>query len=122
MRVSCLPFVRSVLYSSNILAMKKLVVLLFVVAGLAFLTEPTARAGVHFFFGFPIPVPVFYGPGYYGPGPYYYGGYGPYYGYPGYYYGGYYGPYWRHGYYYGRYGRYGGYGRYGRYGGRSYHH
>ena len=65
--------------------MKKLVVLLLVVAGLAFLAEPTARAGVRFVFGLPLPVPVFYGPGYYGPGPYYYGspyyGYG--YGYPG---------------------------------------
>ena len=84
--------------------MKKLVVLLLVVAGLAFLAEPTARAGVHFVFGLPIPVPVFYGPGYYGPGPYYYGS--PYYGY-GYGYG-YYGPYWRHGYYNGYYGRRGG--------------
>jgi hypothetical protein len=106
-----LPFAASVVYCSNLLAMKKLVVLLFVVAGLAFLAEPTARAGVHFAFGFPIPVPVFYGPDYYyGPGPYYYGS--PYYGYgyyPGYYYGGYYGPYWRHRYYYGYYGHRGGF-------------
>jgi hypothetical protein len=80
-------------------SMKKLVVLLLVVAGLAFVAEPTARAGVHFVFGLPIPVPVFYGPGYYG-GPYY-GGYGYYPGY-GYYYGG---PYWRHRYFYGYYGR-----------------
>jgi hypothetical protein len=96
--------------------MKKLVVLLFVVAGLAFLAEPTARAGVHFAFGFPIPVPVFYGPDYYyGPGPYYYGR--PYYGYgyyPGYYYGSYYGPYWRHRYYYGYYGQRGGFYRHWR--------
>src|SRR5438132_12367621 len=84
--------------------MKKLVVLLLVVAGLAFLAEPSARAGVHFFFGLPIPVPVFYGPDYYyGPAPYYYYG-PPYYGYgyyQGYYYRGYYGPYWRHRYFYG---------------------
>jgi hypothetical protein len=73
------------------LGYKKLVVLLFVVAGLAFLAEPTARAGVQFAFAFPIPVPFFYGPGYYyGPGPYF----GPpYYGY--------YGPDWRPWYYYG---------------------
>jgi hypothetical protein len=89
--------------SSSKLNMKKLVVLLLVIAGMAFLLEPTARAGVRFVFGLPIPVPVFYGPGYYGPGPYYYGGYygGPYYGYG---YGGY-GPYWRHRYYNGFYGR-----------------
>jgi hypothetical protein len=84
--------------------MKKLVVLLLVAAGLAFLAEPTARAGVHFVFGVPLPVPAFYGPGYYygGPGPYY-GGPGPYYygsPYYGYYYGAY-GPYWRSRYYYG---------------------
>ena len=97
--------------------MKKFVVLIFAVAGLAFLSEPTARAGVHFAFGFPIPVPAFYGPGYYDPYPYY--GY-----YPGYaYYGGYYGPYWRHRYYYGYYGRgYYGHGYYGhRYYGRGYY-
>lgn len=97
--------------------MKKLVVLLVVVAGLAFLAEPTARAGVRFAFGLPIPFPVFYGPAYYGPGPYYYGYGAPYYGY-GYYPGRYYyghGPYWRNRYYYGqRYYR-GGY-----YGGRYY--
>ena len=91
--------------------MKKFVVLIFAVAGLAFLSEPTARAGVSFAFGFPIPFPIFYGPGYYNPYPYY--GY-----YPGYaYYGGYYGPYWRRGNYYGRgyYGnRYYGRGYYGR--------
>jgi hypothetical protein len=96
--------------------MKKLVVLLLVVVGLAFLAEPTARAGVRFAFGLPIPFPVFYGPGYYGPGPYYYGYGAPYYGYgyPGYYYG-HYGPYWRNRYYYGR-------GYYGQryYGGRYY--
>jgi hypothetical protein len=97
--------------------MKKFVVLIFAVAGLAFLSEPTARAGVHFAFGFPIPVPAFYGPGYYDPYPYY-----DYY--PGYaYYGGYYGPYWRHRYYYGYYGRgYYGHGYYGhRYYGRGYY-
>ena len=97
--------------------MKKFVVLIFAVAGLAFLSEPTARAGVHFAFGFPIPVPAFYGPGYYDPYSYY--GY-----YPGYaYYGGYYGPYWRHRYYYGYYGRgYYGRGYYGhRYYGRGYY-
>jgi hypothetical protein len=82
--------------------MKKLVVLLLVVAGLAFLAEPTARAGVHFVFGLPIPVPVFYGGGYYG-APYCGYGYGTGY-YPGYgyYYGG---PYWRHRDFYGYYGR-----------------
>ena len=42
--------------------MKKFVVLIFAIAGLAFLSEPTARAGVHFAFGFPVPFPVFYGP------------------------------------------------------------
>ena len=97
--------------------MKKFVVLIFAVAGLAFLSEPTARAGVHFAFGFPIPVPAFYGPGYYDPYPYY-----DYY--PGYaYYGGYYRPYWRHRYYYGYYGRgYYGHGYYGhRYYGRGYY-
>ncbi|HYY26454.1 MAG TPA: hypothetical protein VE860_00825 [Chthoniobacterales bacterium] len=93
--------------------MKKLVLLLFTVAGVAFVFEPTARAGVHFAFGFPIPFPVFYGPAY------------PYYGYyPGYvYYGGYYGNYGRG--YYGRgyYGRgYYGRGYYGRgYYGRAYY-
>jgi hypothetical protein len=93
--------------------MKKLVVLLLVVAGLAFIAEPTARAGVRFAFGLPIPVPVFYGPGYYGPGPYYGG---PYYGY-GYGYYGHYGPYWRNRYYSGYYGRR----YYGRRYGRWYH-
>jgi hypothetical protein len=87
--------------------MKKFVVLLAIVAGLAFVAEPTARAGVRFAFGLPIPVPVFYGPAYYGPGPYYYGspyygyGYGYGYGYPGGYYYGHYGPYWRNRFYYG---------------------
>ena len=92
--------------------MKKFFVLLMVVAGLAFVAEPTARAGVHFVFGLPIPVPIFYGPGYYDAGPYYYGA--PYYGY-GY---GYYGPYWRHRYYNGYYG-----GRYyrGRHSGHWHH-
>lgn len=82
--------------------MKKFFLLFLALAGLSLLFEPTARAGVSFAFGFPIPFPVFYGPGYYGP--YYYGP--PYYGYyPGYaYYGGYYGPYWRGGYYHGYYG------------------
>ena len=56
--------------SVKYIAMKKFVVLLVVVAGLAFVAEPTARAGVHFAFGLPVPVPVFYGPGYG-----YYGGY-----------------------------------------------
>jgi hypothetical protein len=36
---------------------KKFVVLVFAIAGLAFLSEPTARAGVSFAFGFPIPIP-----------------------------------------------------------------
>jgi hypothetical protein len=90
--------------------MKKLFLLLLALAGLSLLFEPTARAGVSFAFGFPIPFPVFYGPGYYNP--YYYGP-PPYYGYyPGYaYYGGY-GPYWR-GRYYAYYGR--------RYYGRGYY-
>jgi hypothetical protein len=92
--------------------MKKLVVLLLIVTGFAFLGEPTARAGVGFVFGLPIPVPVFWGPGYYGPGPFYGA---PYYGYGGYY-G--YGPYWRNRYYSGYYGR--GYYRGGYYGGRYY--
>ena len=86
--------------------MKKFFVLLMVVAALAFVAEPTARAGVHFSFGLPIPVPVFYGPGYYGGGPYYYGGGPYYYGAPYYGYGyGSYGPYWHHRYYNGYYGR-----------------
>ena len=55
--------------------MKKFVVLIFAIAGLAFLSEPTARAGVHFSFGFPVPFPAYYGPGYYDPYSYY--------GYPG---------------------------------------
>jgi hypothetical protein len=86
--------------------MKKFVVLLLVVAGLAFVAPLTARAGVHFAFGFPLPLPfpVFYGPAYYGAGPSYYGapyyGYGYGYGYPGAYFYGRYGPYWRHRYYY----------------------
>lgn len=76
--------------------MKKLVVLAFVIAGLAFLSEPPARAGVSFAFGFPIPIPSIDGPMYYNLYPYY--NY-----FPGYaYYGGYYGPYWRNRYYYGR--------------------
>ena len=91
--------------------MKKLFLLLLALGGLSLLFQPTARAGVSFAFGFPIPFPVFYGPGYYGP--YYYGS--PYYGYG--YYGGYYGPYWRNRYYYGYYGR--GRGYYGR--GRGYY-
>jgi hypothetical protein len=113
---SCLRFLEFVIDSFRLFFMKKFVVLIFVVAGLAFLSEPTARAGVHFAFGFPIPFPVFYGPGYYDPYPYY--GY-----YPGYaYYGGYYGPYWRHRYYNGYYGRryYGRYYGYGR--GGNWHH
>jgi hypothetical protein len=79
--------------------MKKFVVLIFAIVGLAFLSEPTARAGVSFAFGVPIPFPVFYGPSYYSPYPYY--GY-----YPGYaFYGRPYGPYWRQRFYNGYYGR-----------------
>jgi hypothetical protein len=99
------PFDRIGGSTRPIFCMKKFVVLLLVVAGLAFVAEPAARAGVHFSFGFPIPVPFVYGPGFYGPGPYYYYG-APYYGAPyyGYGYGGYYyRPYWRHRYYDGRY-------------------
>ena len=81
--------------------MKKFVALVFAIAGLAFLSEPTARAGVSFAFGFPIPIPIFYGAGYYNPYPYY--------GYPGFVS---YGPYWRNGFYYGR--GYYGTGPYGR--------
>src|ERR1700730_30231 len=96
------------MFFSSYFYMKKFVVLIFAVAGLAFLSEPTARAGVHFAFGFPVPFPAFYGPGYYDSYPYY--GY-----YPGYaYYGGYYRPYWPHRYYNGYYGhRYYGRGYYG---------
>jgi hypothetical protein len=66
--------------------MKKFVVLVFAIAGLAFLSERTARAGVSFAFGFPIPVPVFYGGRYYNPYPYYgYSGFASF------------GPYWRNG-------------------------
>jgi hypothetical protein len=85
--------------------MKKLIVLLVAVAGLAFLSEPKATAGVHIGIGLPLllPVPFFYGPGYYDP--YYYNyspGYAYYPGY-GYYHRGYYGPYWRNRYYGGYY-------------------
>ena len=96
--------------------MKKYVVLIFAIAGLAFLSEPTARAGVNFAFGFPVPFPVFYGAGYCNP----YVNYGFY---PGFaFYNGYYGPYWRNRYYNGYYGRrYYGQGYYGRgYYGRGY--
>ena len=68
--------------------MKKPLVLALVVAGLASLSEPQARAGVSFSFGFPISVPSIDGPVYYDLYPYYI--YLP--RYP--YYGGYYGPYW----------------------------
>ena len=76
--------------------MKKLVVLASVIAGLAFLSEPKACAGVSFAFGFPISIPSIEGPVVYAPYPYY--------GYlPGYvYYGGYDGPYWGGRYHYGR--------------------
>jgi hypothetical protein len=112
-----LRLIKSIGSSSNIPVMKKLVVLLLIVTGFAFLGEPTARAGIGFVFGLPVPVPFFFGPGYYGPGPYYgapYYGYGNYYGH---------GPYWRNRYYNGYYGRgyYGGrYYRGGYYGGRYY--
>jgi hypothetical protein len=76
--------------------MKKLVVLAFVTAGLTFLSELQARAGVSFAFGFPISIPSIEGPVVYDLYPYY--------NYlPGYvYFGGYYGPYWGSRYYYGR--------------------
>jgi len=49
--------------------MKKLVVLLLVVVGLAFLAEPTGACRCSFLrLGCPFRFPVFYGPGYYGPG------------------------------------------------------
>jgi hypothetical protein len=102
--------------SSNILVMKKLFVLLLVIAGLAFVTAPPAQAGVHFVFGLPVPVPFFYGPSYYGPGPYYGAPYGYGYGYG--YYG--HGPYWRRGYYRGYHGYYGRRYYAGRYNGRWY--
>jgi hypothetical protein len=79
--------------------MRKFVLFVLAVAGLAFLSEPAAQAGVSFSFGFPVPVPFYYG---------YYPGYV------------YYGPYWSNGYYYGR-GYYGN-GPYGyRYYGRGYY-
>jgi hypothetical protein len=63
---------------------KKPVVFTLVVVGLALLSEPQARAGVSFSFGFPISVPSIEGPVYYD---LYYLPQCPYYG-------GYYGPYW----------------------------
>ncbi|HXO95200.1 MAG TPA: hypothetical protein VN857_01330 [Chthoniobacterales bacterium] len=71
--------------------MKKWFLILGAVLALGTLTPQPSKAG--FFIGFPIPVPVFYGPHYYvGPGYYYPPGYygGPY----GYAY--YRRPYWRH--------------------------
>jgi hypothetical protein len=100
--------------------MKKFVLLILAIAGLALISEPSARAGVNFVFGFPvppIPVPVFYGPGYYNPYPYY--GYSPGVAF----YGRFNGPYWRNRYYNGYYGRrYYGRGYYNRgYYGRGYY-
>jgi hypothetical protein len=73
------------------LNMKKWFLILGAVLALGTLTPQPSKAGI--FIGFPIPVPVFYGPHYYvGPGYYYPPGYywGPY----GYAY--YRRPYWRH--------------------------
>src|SRR5258708_13584215 len=70
--------------------MKKWFLILGVVFTLGMLTPQSSKAG--FFIGFPIPIPVFYGPHYYvGPGYYppgYYWGPGGYAYYPH--------PYWRH--------------------------
>src|SRR5260221_10932734 len=70
--------------------MKKWFLILGVVFTLVMLTPQSSKAG--FFIGFPIPIPVFYGPHYYvGPGYYppgYYWGPGGYAYYPH--------PYWRH--------------------------
>jgi hypothetical protein len=65
--------------------MKKLVVFAMVIAGLAFLYEPKACAGVSFAFGFPISTPSIEGPVVYDLYPYYnylpgYVHYGPYWG------------------------------------------
>jgi len=73
--------------------MKKWLLILGVMFTLGILTPQSSKAG--FFIGFPIPVPVFYGPGYYaGPGPGYYYPPGYYWGPSGYAY--YRRPYWRH--------------------------
>jgi hypothetical protein len=64
--------------------MRKILLLLTIVFVVALVGQPKAQAGV--FIGFPLPIPVFYGPGYY-PGGYYYGPYG---------YAYYRRPYWRH--------------------------
>jgi len=66
--------------------MKKILVLLAIVFGVALLGQPKAQAGVFIGLPIPLPVPVFYGPAYY-PGGYYYGPRGYAY-YPR--------PYWRH--------------------------
>ena len=74
--------------------MKKFFVMLAVVFAVALLGQQKAEAGWGVFF--PVPVPVFYGPGYYAPG-YYWGPYG---------YGYYRHPYWRHRYWGGGHWRY----------------
>ncbi len=66
--------------------MKKIFLLLAIIFAVAFPGVPKAQAGVFVRFGLPVPVPVFYGPGYY-PGGYYYGPVG---------YAYYRRPYWRH--------------------------
>jgi hypothetical protein len=66
--------------------MKKILLLLAVIFGVALLGQPKAQAGVFIGLPIPLPVPVFYGPAYY-PGGYYYGPRGYAY-YPR--------PYWRH--------------------------
>jgi hypothetical protein len=66
--------------------MKKILLLLAIIFGVALLGQPQAQAGVFIGLPIPLPVPVFYGPAYY-PGGYYYGPRGYAY-YPR--------PYWRH--------------------------
>jgi hypothetical protein len=64
--------------------MRKILLLPTIVFVVALLGQPKAQAGI--FIALPLPIPVFFGPGYY-PGGYYYGPYG---------YAYYRRPYWRH--------------------------
>ena len=82
-----------------VLNMKKWLLISGVMFTLGMLTPQSSKAG--WFFAFPIPVPVFYGPSYYA-GPYYGPGYYP----PGYYWGPYGYAYYRHPYWHHRYWRY----------------
>jgi hypothetical protein len=50
--------------------MRKTLLTLAIVIGVSMLLEPQSKAGIFIGFPIPIPVPVFYGPGYYPPGYY----------------------------------------------------